>query len=102
MPGGQIEVMNQTAYEIPNLVLFERRGGKVGYRLIRSLREGAILEPSALDRSFDALLADLAAWLVSAGLYPDEAHAMLESWRDSWFEEGSRLIYLVPAVAATQ
>ena len=97
MPGGRIEVMNQTAYEIPKLILFERRGEKVGYRLVRSLREGAILEPSALDRSLDVLLADLEAWLVSAGLYPDEAHAMLESWRDSWFEEGSRLIYLVPA-----
>ena len=22
---------------------------------------------------------------------------MLETWRDSWFEEGSRLIYIVPA-----
>jgi len=21
---------------------------------------------------------------------------MLESWKDSWFEEGSRLIYIVP------
>src|SRR5205823_13797272 len=25
-----------------------------------------------------------------------EAHAMLKTWRDSWFEEGSRLIYIVP------
>jgi len=34
--------------------------------------------------------------LVDQGLYPDEAHAMVETWRDSWFEEGSRLIYIVP------
>ena len=34
--------------------------------------------------------------MISAGLYQDEAHAMLESWKDSWFEEGSRLIYIVP------
>ena len=36
------------------------------------------------------------ASLISSGLYPEEAHAMLESWKDSWFEEGSRLIYIVP------
>jgi hypothetical protein len=24
---------------------------------------------------------------------------MVETWRDSWFEEGSRLIYIVPAGA---
>jgi len=40
--------------------------------------------------------ADLEASLISSGLYPEEAHAMLESWKDSWFEEGSRLIYIVP------
>jgi len=34
--------------------------------------------------------------LISQGLCPDEAHAMLETWRDSWFEEGARLIYIVP------
>jgi hypothetical protein len=34
--------------------------------------------------------------LVAQGLFRDEARAMLETWGDSWFEEGSRLIYIVP------
>jgi len=34
--------------------------------------------------------------LVAQGLFPDEAHAMLETWRESWFQEGSRLFYIVP------
>ncbi len=34
--------------------------------------------------------------LIAQGLYQDEAQAMLETWRDSWFEEGSRLLYIVP------
>ena len=34
--------------------------------------------------------------LMDQGLYPDEARAMLDTWRDSWFEEGSRLLYIVP------
>src|SRR6266576_1709619 len=33
----------------------------------------------------------------SQGLCQDEAHAMVEAWRDSWFEEGSRLLHIVPA-----
>jgi hypothetical protein len=34
--------------------------------------------------------------LVRQGLYLDEAQAMAETWRGSWFEEGSRLIYILP------
>ncbi len=88
--------MNQSAAEIPKLILFERRGEKIGFREINALREGAILDPPILDTSLDSLLPDLEASLVSSGLYSEEAHAMLESWKDSWFEEGSRLIYIVP------
>jgi hypothetical protein len=96
LPNGQIEAMNQSAVEIPKLILFERRGEKVGFREARALREGVILDPPVLDASLDSLLPDLEASLISSGLYPEEAHAMIESWKDSWFQEGSRLIYIVP------
>jgi hypothetical protein len=39
---------------------------------------------------------DLEAVLIARGLYPDEARAMIETWKNSWFEEGSRLFYIVP------
>jgi hypothetical protein len=29
-------------------------------------------------------------------LYQKEAAAMVDTWRDSWFEEGSRLFYVLP------
>jgi hypothetical protein len=96
LPNGQIEAMNQSAAEIPRLFLFERRGERVGFRQVNALREGVILDPPVLNASLDSLLPDLEASLISSGLYPEEAHAMLESWQDSWFEEGSRLIYIVP------
>jgi hypothetical protein len=96
LPNGQIEAMNQGSGEIPKLILFERRGEQVGFREARAVREGVILDPPVLDASLDSLLQDLKASLISSGLYPEEAHAMLESWKDSWFEEGSRLIYIVP------
>jgi hypothetical protein len=39
---------------------------------------------------------DLAARLTESGLYPKEARAMVATWRDSWFEEGLRVCYVVP------
>jgi hypothetical protein len=96
LANGQIEAMNQSAAEIPKLILFERRGENVGFREVNALREGAIFDPPVLNASLDSLLPDFEASLVSSGLYREEAHAMLESWKDSWFEEGSRVIYIVP------
>jgi hypothetical protein len=34
--------------------------------------------------------------LTAHGLYEREAEAMLNTWRDSWFEEGLRVFYLMP------
>ena len=96
LPNGQIEAMNQSSSEIPKLILFERRGEQVGFREAGAVREGVVLDSPVLDASLDSLLSDLQASLISSGLYPEEAHAMLESWKNSWFEEGSRLIYIVP------
>jgi hypothetical protein len=49
-----------------------------------------------LTGSVDSLYGDLEEILVGQGLYRDEAYAMIETWKDSWFEQGSRLIYIVP------
>jgi len=39
----------------------------------------------------------MAAALVSEGLYQREAQAMVNTWRDSWFEEdGLRVLYTLP------
>jgi hypothetical protein len=39
---------------------------------------------------------DLENILVAQGLYRKEAQAMIETWSDSWFEQGTRLFYIVP------
>jgi hypothetical protein len=93
---GKLVVKNLNEDEIPAIILFERRGQRVGYRLARALPDDAVLDPPALTGNVDSLCADLEGILVDQGLYPDEAHAMVETWQDSWFEEGSRLIYVVP------
>jgi len=93
---GRLLVKSLNRDEIPNAILFERRGERVGYRLTGALTDETTVEPPVLTGSVDSLYGDLEEILVGQGLHRDEAHAMIETWKDSWFEEGSRLLYIVP------
>jgi hypothetical protein len=94
---GKLVVESLSGDEIPDAILFERRGERVGYRLTGALTDAITVAPPVLNGSVDSLCGDLEEILVGQGLYRDEAHAMIETWKDSWFEEGSRLIYIVPS-----
>lgn len=94
--GGQVLIENQGKEEIPAVILFERRGEKVGFRVWGAVTDRALLDPPELTQTVDTLDLELEGLLVSRGLYQGEARAMVETWRNSWFEEGSRLLYLVP------
>jgi hypothetical protein len=98
-PEGNLQLQNAGGDEIPAVMLIESRGGKVGYRMVGSLREQSLVDPPALTSSTDSMLKDLEGILVGNGLYADEARAMIATWRNSWFEEGSRLLYILPAQA---
>ena len=94
--GDGVSIQNAGPETISFAILFENRAGTVRYRIIRSLREPVRVDFSELggnaaelDRQFEDELAEM-------GLYRKEAHAMLETWRDSWFEEGLRVFYIVP------
>ena len=93
---GKLAVKSLSGDEIPNAFFFERRGERVGYRLTGALTDEIDVSPPVLNGSLDSLYGDLEEILVGQGLYRDEAHAMIKTWKDSWFEEGSRLIYIVP------
>lgn len=93
---GSVVIQNNLKEEIPDVILFERRGNNVGYRILGPLRNQASLASPPLEGSLDSLFSDLEGILISQGLHADEAHAMLETWKGSWFEEGSRLFYIVP------
>lgn len=96
---GKIVVENRGHDTIPSAILFENRGGRLGYRNVGTIASVVTLDPPSLDGSFPALRYDLETALVEQGLFPVEAQAMVETWKDSWFEDGSRLIYLVPSRA---
>lgn len=89
-------LQNHLSSQIPGVVLFERRGSKLGYRIVGALTDEASFAAPGLDGSLDALTSDLEGMLIAQGLFAAEAHAMLETWRNSWFEEGSRIFYIVP------
>jgi len=93
---GELLVKSLDGSQLRALILFERRGERIGYRVVDRPADETVLEPSELTGTLESLLSDLESLLIDQGLYPDEAHAMVKTWRDSWFEEGSRLIYLVP------
>lgn len=93
---GKVTVRNLGIEEIPDVILFERRGDKLGYRLGGALQGEMELDPPELTSSVESMCPDLEDVLIARGLYPDEARAMIETWKKSWFEQGSRLLYIVP------
>jgi hypothetical protein len=89
-------IRNNSATPIPAAILFENHDGRIGYRIIRNLTDSAQIKAPPLTGSVEAIRKDLTAILVESGLYPKEAAAMLETWHDSWFEPGTRVIYIDP------
>jgi hypothetical protein len=93
---GKILTQNLSASEIPAMLLFERRGDKLGFRVADASAAQPALDPPELNSNMDSLKQAVEDMLIAQGLYQDEAQAMFETWHDSWFEEGSRLLYIVP------
>ncbi len=93
---GKLEIRNAGPNPIPLAVVFENRAGKTGYRLARGIRDTVTVSSPELTGDSDRLQQDLVTALIESGLYRKEAEAMVNTWRDSWFEEGTRVFYLYP------
>jgi hypothetical protein len=96
LEGDSVVLKNTGKDEIKSLIIFENRGGKIGYRLVDAFTGEMTHERPTLDKNMDALLEDLKQILVASGLYEKEATAMIKTWRNSWFEEGLRVFYILP------
>lgn len=84
---------------VPVIILFSNQSGHIGYRILRDAKDTTFLANPELIGSMNALRHELTDLLVQSGLYPKEASAMVETWRDSWFEEGTRIFYIMPRTA---
>jgi hypothetical protein len=92
----RLDLVNRSQEEISRLIIFENRNGRVGYRVLDHFSGETAIERFPLDKDVEAVIRDLRQVLVSSGLYDKEADAMIKTWRDSWFEEGMRLLYILP------
>ena len=92
---GDVVVKASTGQSVGSVMLFENKGGAIGFDARRTTGQQVTLRSPAVGKG-TSVQAALRQMLVAQGLYPKEAAAMVETWRDSWFEEGTRLFYIVP------
>ena len=93
---GTIRLTNLGAAPIPSVMLFENRAGRLSFRHIGALKTSATVARPTAPADYASFRTELVRILVDTGLYLKEAQAMVETWRDSWFEEGTRAFYVVP------
>ena len=97
LANGDVEVWNLAVEgALPQVILFESRNGRMGYRVAGEVLRADTLAPPALTADTASIRKQLREDLIHAGLFPKEAQAMVDTWRDSWFEEGSRVFYILP------
>ena len=93
---GKLEIRNAGSTPIPLAIVFENRAGKIGYRMTGKIVDAVTVDPPEMTGDPQKLREELARQLAQFGLYQKEAEAMIETWRDSWFEEGTRVLYIYP------
>jgi hypothetical protein len=93
---GKIAVSTPENTPIGDVILFENRRGAMAFNVRSFSTSRATLDRPALDDATVTPERDLVRILVAHGLYEKEAQAMVDTWSDSWFEEGARLLYIAP------
>jgi hypothetical protein len=100
LEGDYIAIDSAGAAPVDTVLVFENQNGMAGFSITSTsdattvLRRPALTSPS--ETVAEEVATQLRSLLVSKGLFEREADAMLATWRDSWFEEGLRVFYVVP------
>src|SRR5262245_15938895 len=93
---GRVVVTNPTGEQVGDVILFENDRRMVDYEHRRAGGDRVVFNQLSGDGEIPAPQAELERILVEHGLYSKEARAMVDTWRDSWFEPGRRIFYVVP------
>ncbi len=93
--GKNLTLKDMGTDEVKNLIVFENRGGRIGFKFIETLSKETVVERPETTKNLGEVLIELEKILVAEGLYEKEAKAMIETWKDSWFEEGLRVFYVL-------
>lgn len=94
--GSRVWVSNTGKDPIAQVIVFENRGGRAGFVAGGPLKDSTTLDRPTLDSDVDGVAGALEKTLVAQGLHLREARSMIKTWRDTWFEEGLRVFYIVP------
>jgi hypothetical protein len=92
----KVVINKQGDENVGRVILFENRDGRIGYWIADLTSTEVALNRPDLNSDIKDLRRDLKAMLIAEGLFEKEAEAMLNTWRNSWFEEGLRIFYIVP------
>jgi|ERR1041384_1074056 hypothetical protein len=98
LESGRIIAKDNSSEEVKHVILFENHNGQIGYSWCVS-GNGEMNFPrprTTLGQTREAVEEELEGMLLTQGLYEKEAEAMIKTWRDSWFEEGLRVFYILP------
>lgn len=99
MSNGQVVVSHTREEALGDIILFENRDGATGYAVQHTSSPRAAFNAVEPEAEGLAPQLQLEKVLVAHGLYAKEAKAMVESWRGSWFEQGTRLFYILSGEA---
>ena len=99
LENGRVTLRNSGKDPIAQLIVFENRDGQIGFQSVANFSGLTTIERPALDQNTDAVIKRLRQALIDAGLFDKEADAMIKTWRNSWFETGMRVFYVLPRSA---
>lgn len=91
---GQLHLRTIDGEPVGDVIVFESYGGSIRFGTGRGVSSRYTMGLPSSAGDLKRLHRELERMLVAEGLYPREAVAMIETWRDSWFEEGTRLFYV--------
>ncbi len=92
-----VTISNRGADEVRHLFVVCVRDGRLRYEAIDSIAAGGTRrsEPAA-EGTREQVMAALEKALAASGLFEKEARAMVNTWKDTYFEEGLRVLYVLP------
>ena len=95
----RILVEHTNGRPLGDIILFENRDGATAFEAQHASGATATFSQLQLEGEGALPYAKLEDILVKHGLYRREAKAMVDSWRGSWFEQGTRLFYILSGSA---
>jgi hypothetical protein len=102
--GGELTWTGDGSAPVRHVFVLQVQNGQGAFNYLPSVAPGerrANIFPTSnlmpLERFADALADELADRLVESGLYPQEARAMVNTWRQSYFQtDGVRVLFILP------